>query len=116
MGEHTFEYVVDKEPTETEVGYRHRECTVCGYKKAQVEIQPTGTPTPPAPPVDDTPTEEPKDDPSTLSPGAVVAIVVAAVAVGGPTIIALVWFVVKKKRLDDLVASVKEMTEAMKKK
>ena len=47
IGEHTFEYVIDKEPTETEVGYRHRECTVCGYKKAQVEIQPTGTQTPP---------------------------------------------------------------------
>ena len=47
IGEHTFEYVIDKEPTETEVGYRHRECTVCGYKKATVEIQPTGTQTPP---------------------------------------------------------------------
>ena len=43
IGEHTFEYVIDKEPTETEVGYRHRECTVCGYKKAQVEIQPLGS-------------------------------------------------------------------------
>ena len=54
IGEHTFEYVIDKEPTETEVGYRHRECTVCGYKKATVEIQPLGggqapsEPTPPA--------------------------------------------------------------------
>ncbi len=42
IGEHTFEYVIDKEPTETEPGYRHRECTVCGYKKATVEIQPLG--------------------------------------------------------------------------
>ena len=48
IGEHTFEYVVDKEPTETEVGYRHRECTVCGYKKATVEIQPLGSQEPPA--------------------------------------------------------------------
>ena len=46
IGEHTFEYVIDKEPTETEVGYRHRECTVCGYKKATVEIQPTGSQAP----------------------------------------------------------------------
>ena len=47
IGEHTFEYVIDKEPTETEVGYRHRECTVCGYRKAQVEIQPLGSQNPP---------------------------------------------------------------------
>ena len=50
IGEHTFEYVVDKEPTETEVGYRHRECTVCGYQKAQVEIQPLGSQNPPEEP------------------------------------------------------------------
>ena len=50
IGEHTFEYVIDKEPTETEVGYRHRECTVCGYKKAQVEIQPLGSQNPPEEP------------------------------------------------------------------
>lgn len=35
---HDFVQITDKEPTETEAGYKHEECTVCGYKKANVEI------------------------------------------------------------------------------
>ncbi len=35
---HTFKWVVDKEPTHTEKGSKHEECSVCGYKKASVEI------------------------------------------------------------------------------
>ena len=41
---HTFEWVIDKEATETEKGSKHEECTVCGYKKDAVEIPATGTP------------------------------------------------------------------------
>lgn len=35
---HDFIQITDKEPTETKAGYKHEECTVCGYKKANVEI------------------------------------------------------------------------------
>lgn len=35
---HTFQWVVDKDPTVTQKGSKHEECTVCGYKKASVEI------------------------------------------------------------------------------
>ena len=40
--EHTFTQIVDKEATATEKGLKHEECTVCGYKKAAVEISATG--------------------------------------------------------------------------
>lgn len=36
--DHVFEWVIDKEATETEAGFKHKECTVCGYKEAAVEI------------------------------------------------------------------------------
>ena len=41
---HTFEWIIDKEATATEAGSKHEECSVCGYKKAAVEIPATGTP------------------------------------------------------------------------
>ena len=44
---HDFKWVVDKEATATQKGSKHEECKVCGYKKAAVEIQATGTPTDP---------------------------------------------------------------------
>ncbi len=65
---HTFEWVIDKEATETEAGSKHEECTVCGYAKAAVEIPATGTTTPstspaptttPAPTVSPAPTSSP---------------------------------------------------------
>lgn len=40
---HTFEWVTDKEATETEAGSRHEECSICGYKKAAVETPASGT-------------------------------------------------------------------------
>ena len=55
---HTFELVIDKQPTETEAGSKHEECTVCGYAKAAVEIPATGTTTP-APTVSPAPTSSP---------------------------------------------------------
>lgn len=33
---HSFKWVIDKEPTATRKGPKHKECTVCGYKKAAV--------------------------------------------------------------------------------
>ena len=40
---HTFKWVTDKEATATDKGYKHEECSVCGYKKAAVEIPATGS-------------------------------------------------------------------------
>ena len=57
--EHTFEWVTDKEATATEAGSRHKECTVCGYKEAAVEIPATGTTDPSEPPTD---TDKPSGD------------------------------------------------------
>ncbi len=65
---HTFEWVIDKEATETEAGSKHEECTVCGYAKAAVEIPATGTTTP-APTVSPAPTSSP-DTTTTPAPTA----------------------------------------------
>ena len=35
---HNFKWIVDKEATTAEKGLKHEECTVCGYKKAAVDI------------------------------------------------------------------------------
>lgn len=35
---HNFKWIVDKKATATEKGSKHEECTVCGYKKAAVDI------------------------------------------------------------------------------
>ena len=40
---HTFKWVTNKEATATEKGSKHEECSVCGYKKAAVEIPATGS-------------------------------------------------------------------------
>ena len=40
---HTFKWVTDKEAGATEKGSKHEECTVCGYKKAAVDIPATGS-------------------------------------------------------------------------
>lgn len=40
---HSFKWVIDKEATATTRGSKHEECTVCGYKKASVEIPATGS-------------------------------------------------------------------------
>lgn len=38
---HNFKWIVDKEATTAEKGSKHEECTVCGYKKAAVDIPAT---------------------------------------------------------------------------
>ncbi len=47
---HSFKWVTDKEATATEKGSKHEKCTVCGYKKAAVEIPATGSATQPTNP------------------------------------------------------------------
>lgn len=47
---HSFKWVVDKEATETQKGSKHEECTVCGYKKAAVDISAIGSITKPTEP------------------------------------------------------------------
>lgn len=39
---HNFKWIVDKKATATEKGSKHEECTVCGYKKAAVDIPAIG--------------------------------------------------------------------------
>lgn len=41
---HNFQWVTDKEATETEKGSKHEECAICHFKKAAVEIPATGKP------------------------------------------------------------------------
>lgn len=56
---HTFRWVTDKEPTATEAGSRHEECTVCGYVGATETIAATGT--------EDTPSDDPHQTEDTPS-------------------------------------------------
>lgn len=44
---HSFEWVTDQKATETQAGFKHEECKICGYQKETVEIPPTGTTTGP---------------------------------------------------------------------
>lgn len=45
--DHTFKWVIDKNATEIEKGSKHEECSVCGFKKAAVEIPSSGAPAKP---------------------------------------------------------------------
>ena len=92
---HDYEWVTDKEATATEAGSKHEECTVCGYKKAAVEIPATGdseepdtddTTTDP----DDTTTPEESDEPKTGDDAsAVLWIVLLGVSVIGACVTAV---------------------------
>lgn len=46
--QHSFKWMVDKEADAAQKGSKHEECTVCGYKRAAVEIPATGTAIAPA--------------------------------------------------------------------
>lgn len=53
---HTYVWVIDKEATETETGYQHQECNVCGHEKDLVEIPKLDVPqTPETPEKPETP-------------------------------------------------------------
>lgn len=72
---HAFEWVVDREPTETTSGSMHQECTECGYKGQPVEIPATGSGDPdPKPDPDPTPDPGPTPGP-TPKPDEEVAVV-----------------------------------------
>ena len=45
MAAHSFRWVIDRAATATQKGSKHEECTVCGYRRAAVEIPATGTTT-----------------------------------------------------------------------
>ncbi len=82
---HSFEWVIDKEATETEDGVKHEECA-CGAKQNENTVIPkTGT-----------------TEPNGLSTGAIAAIVIACVVVlvGGG--FALYLFVFKKRKEEDI--------------
>ncbi len=105
MGEHTLEWILDVEPTETTPGSKHQQCSICGHKKPAVSVyysemypenQPTETPS-------TTPTES--SAPVATTPGDVsanpnggmiaVIVIVAVVLLGGG---AAAVIVLKKKK------------------
>ena len=43
LSAHSFEWIIDREATETEDGSKHEECSICGYAKEPVRIPATGT-------------------------------------------------------------------------
>ena len=63
VASHSLKWIVDKEATATQKGSKHEECTVCGFKRAAVEIPATGSTIAPT----NTPTTTPKKDP-TITP------------------------------------------------
>lgn len=90
---HSFEWKIDKAATATEAGSKHEECTVCGFKKDAVTIEPTGTTT--------TTTAQTTTGGTTETPeksgNAWILIVVAGVVVLGGGAAATVVAVKKKK-------------------
>lgn len=97
LAEHTFQWVIDREVTETTTGLKHEECTVCGYKKPAIEVYPEN-PNPTEPSQAPEPTQPGNTEPAPQEgsfPWAIVVIAVVAVAAGG---FCLYWFVLKKKK------------------
>ena len=66
VAQHSFKWVIEKEANATQKGAKHEECTVCGYKRASVEIPATGTTIAPTTPTT-TPTTTPKKDSTTTT-------------------------------------------------
>ena len=105
-GAHEFVYVMDSEPTPTVSGWKHKECTVCGKKGPKIEVyydEFVTTPEDPEEPENPGNTTPPADDNDGLGTGAVIGIVAGAVAVLAIGGFSLVWFVIKKKTLADLL-------------
>ena len=105
-GAHEFVYVMDSEPTPTVSGWKHKECTVCGKKGPKIEVyydEFVTTPEDPEEPENPGNTNPPADDNDGLGTGAVIGIVAGAVAVLAIGGFSLVWFVIKKKTLADLL-------------
>ena len=94
MGEHTLQWIIDKEATPTETGLKHQQCSVCGHKKPAV-VTYYEEPTAPTEPSSPAPTEPsaPVDPDNSAPIGAIVAIVcgICVAALG------VVMFLRKKK-------------------
>ena len=89
---HRFEWKTDKAATATEAGSKHEECTVCGFKKNAVKIEPTGaSTTTPAQTTTGGTTETPEESGNTW----ILIVVAGVVVIGGGAAAAVV--VVKKK-------------------
>ena len=89
---HRFEWKTDKAATATEAGSKHEECTVCGFKKNAVKIEPTGaSTTTPAQTTTGGTTETPEESGNTW----ILIAVAGVVVIGGGAAAAVV--VVKKK-------------------
>ena len=69
--QHSFKWVVEKEANATQKGAKHEECTVCGYKRAAVEIPATGSTVAPTTTPTTTPATTPEKDSTTTSASAV---------------------------------------------
>ena len=91
---HTFEWLIDKKPTAGEAGAKHERCSVCGYKKDAVIIEPTGTTTTTPPAVT---TTEGKAETPEKSGAAWVWAIVAVVVLGGGAAVVIVLVRKKKK-------------------
>ena len=87
---------ITKEATVDEEGVKTYTCTVCGHSKDEsIAKLPPQTDTPPT-------TDEPNENDG-LSGGAIAGIAVGSTAVVGVGGFSLFWFVIKKKRISDLI-------------
>ena len=99
VAQHSFKWVVDKEANATQKGAKHEECTVCGYKRAAVEIPATGTTIAPA--------TTPKKDSTTTSTSAVknpktgdnsnILLWIVLLLIGGGTVSCIIVYNKKRK-------------------
>lgn len=99
VAQHSFKWVVDKEANATQKGAKHEECTVCGYKRAAVEIPATGTTI--------APTTTPKKDSTTTSTSAVnnpktgdnsnIFLWIVLLLISGGTVICIIVYNKKRK-------------------
>ncbi len=107
MAEHSFQWITDKEATETELGRKHEECSVCHYKKPAIDVYPDApqptNPTVPTQPSAGTPSTQPtvptasqpggSGDDGQGSPAVIIVIVVVVVAAA----VAVLLLLKKKK-------------------
>ena len=106
LAAHTYEWVVDSEPTPETTGLKHEECTVCHYQRPAVTTYYEGpAPTDPAEPTEPQPTEPntptAPTEPSEPTPGGEkpnTLPVVVLVILGAAAIAAVVIFLKKRSK------------------
>lgn len=93
---HDFQWVIDREVTDTTTGLKHEECSVCGYKKPAIEVYPESeTPTDPTSPTK--PYGDTGNNAQSNFPWWIVPAVVVVLAGGG---FCVYWFVLRKKKVE----------------